>query len=209
MIDAWFDSGSMPYAQWHYPFEHEAEFEAHFPADFICEGVDQTRGWFYSLLAIATAVFDSPAYRNVVVNELVLDAEGQKMSKSRGNVVESVGGDRASSAPTRCGSTCWRRARSGCPSGSTARTIPEVAGGFLNTLRNTYRFFALYAGDWTPGAGAAGGRARSLDRWLLARLDAAGGRRCTAAWDGYDVTDGRPGDRWISWWTTCRTGTCG
>ena len=88
VIDTWFDSGSMPYAQWHYPFEHEAEFKAHFPADFICEGVDQTRGWFYSLLAIATTAFDSPAYRNVIVNELVLDAEGQKMSKSRGNVVD-------------------------------------------------------------------------------------------------------------------------
>ncbi|HZB28507.1 MAG TPA: isoleucine--tRNA ligase, partial [Gemmatimonadales bacterium] len=88
VIDTWFDSGAMPYAQWHYPFEHEAEFRRHFPADFICEGVDQTRGWFYSLLAIAVAAFDSPAYRHVVVNELVLDAEGQNMSKSKGNVVD-------------------------------------------------------------------------------------------------------------------------
>jgi len=87
VIDTWFDSGSMPYAQWHYPFEHEAEFRAHFPADFICEGVDQTRGWFYSLLAIATTAFDSLAYKHVIVNELVLDAQGQKMSKSKGNVV--------------------------------------------------------------------------------------------------------------------------
>ena len=87
VIDTWFDSGAMPYAQWHYPFEHEAEFKAHFPADFICEGVDQTRGWFYSLLAIATTAFDATAYRHVIVNELVLDPDGQKMSKSRGNVV--------------------------------------------------------------------------------------------------------------------------
>ena len=94
VIDTWFDSGAMPYAQWHYPFEHEAEFQAHFPADFICEGVDQTRGWFYSLLAIATTAFDALPYRHVIVNELVLDAEGQKMSKSRGNVVESMGDDR-------------------------------------------------------------------------------------------------------------------
>src|SRR2546422_526051 len=86
VIDAWFDSGAMPYAQWHYPFEHQADFKAHFPADFICEGVDQTRGWFYSLLAIAVGAFDAPAYKNVIVNELVLDAQGQKMSKSRGNV---------------------------------------------------------------------------------------------------------------------------
>ena len=88
VIDAWFDSGAMPYAQWHYPFENTEAFEQHFPADFICEGVDQTRGWFYSLLAIATTTRDSQAYRNVVVNELVLDADGQKMSKSKGNVVD-------------------------------------------------------------------------------------------------------------------------
>src|SRR5260370_1220259 len=87
VIDAWFDSGAMPYAQWHYPFAHQADFKAHFPADFICEGVDQTRGWFYSLLAIGVAAFDAPVYKNVIVNELVLDAQGQKMSKSRGNVV--------------------------------------------------------------------------------------------------------------------------
>src|SRR5438874_5770257 len=73
-------------SQWHHPFEHQADFKAHFPADFICEGVDQTRGWFYSLLAIGVAVFDSPVYKYVIVNELVLDAQGQKMSKSRGNV---------------------------------------------------------------------------------------------------------------------------
>src|SRR6267378_877073 len=87
VIDAWFDSGAMPYGQWHYPFEHQADFKGHFPADFICEGVDQTRGWFYSLLAIGVAVFDSPVYKHVIVNELVLDPQGQKMSKSRGNVV--------------------------------------------------------------------------------------------------------------------------
>src|SRR5437762_2893660 len=87
VIDAWFDSGAMPYAQWHYPFEHQADFKAHFPADFICEGVDQTRGWFYSLLAIGVAAFDSVVYKQVIVNELVLDAQGQKMSKSRGNVI--------------------------------------------------------------------------------------------------------------------------
>jgi len=87
VIDAWFDSGAMPYAQWHYPFAHQADFKAHFPADFICEGVDQTRGWFYSLLAIGVSVLDSIVYKHVIVNELVLDAQGQKMSKSKGNVV--------------------------------------------------------------------------------------------------------------------------
>src|SRR5512135_2387872 len=88
VIDIWLDSGAMPYAQWHYPFEHQAEFASHFPADYICEGIDQTRGWFYSLLAIATAVFDRAPYRHVIVNELVFDARGQKMSKSRGNAVD-------------------------------------------------------------------------------------------------------------------------
>src|SRR5437773_624584 len=90
VIDAWFDSGAMPYAQWHYPFAHQADFKAHFPADFICEGVDQTRGWFYSLLAIGVTAFDALVYKNVIVNELVLDAQGQKMSKSRGDVVGEV-----------------------------------------------------------------------------------------------------------------------
>jgi len=87
VIDVWFDSGAMPYAQWHYPFDHEEEFENHFPADFICEGLDQTRGWFYSLLAISTMLGRGPAFRNCLVNDLVLDAEGQKMSKSKGNTV--------------------------------------------------------------------------------------------------------------------------
>ena len=88
VIDCWFDSGSMPYAQWHYPFEHKDDFDQLFPADFICEGIDQTRGWFYSLLAISTFLFDQPAFKTVMVNDLVLDKNGQKMSKSRGNAVD-------------------------------------------------------------------------------------------------------------------------
>ncbi|HET7313015.1 isoleucine--tRNA ligase, partial [Salinisphaera sp.] len=88
IIDVWFDSGAMPFAQWHYPFENKEIFEANFPADFICEGVDQTRGWFYSLHAIGTLVKDSPAYKNVIVNGLLLDANGEKMSKSKGNTVD-------------------------------------------------------------------------------------------------------------------------
>src|SRR2546428_7342549 len=86
VIDAWFDSGAMPYAQGHYPFERQADFKAHFPADFICEGVDQTRGWFYSLLAIAVGGFDAPAYKNPIVNERGLDSDGQKKWKIRVNV---------------------------------------------------------------------------------------------------------------------------
>ena len=88
LIDVWFDSGSMPYAQWHYPFENKEIFERNFPANFIAEGVDQTRGWFYTLHAIATMVFDSVAFKNVVSNGLVLDKNGQKMSKRLGNAVD-------------------------------------------------------------------------------------------------------------------------
>ena len=186
VIDTWFDSGSMPYAQWHYPFEHEAEFKAHFPADFICEGVDQTRGWFYSLLAIATTVFDSPAYRNVVVNELVLDAEGQKMSKTKGNVADPWAAIREFGADTvrlylLASSQVW------APRRFDAKGIAEQ-GAFLNTLKQTYRFFSLYAGGWTPGAGAEAPRS-TLDRWVLARLDGLV-EEVTAAWEGYQVTEG-------------------
>ena len=87
VMDCWFDSGAMPFAQWHYPFENKENFDKLFPADFICEGIDQTRGWFYSLMAIATFIMGKAPYRNVLVNDLVLDKEGKKMSKSRGNTV--------------------------------------------------------------------------------------------------------------------------
>jgi isoleucyl-tRNA synthetase len=188
VIDTWFDSGSMPYAQWHYPFEHQAEFTAHFPADFICEGVDQTRGWFYSLLAIATAAFDDLAYKHVIVNELVLDPEGQKMSKSRGNVVDPWQMIREFGADTirvylLASSQVW------LPKRFDRRTIPEVAGGFFNTLRNTYGFFSLYAGDWRPTNAPPLSRRTQLDRWLLSRLDATV-EAVTGHWSGYDVTAG-------------------
>ena len=185
VIDTWFDSGSMPYAQWHYPFEHEAEFRAHFPADYICEGVDQTRGWFYSLLAIATTAFDSPAYRNVIVNELVLDADGQKMSKSKGNVVdpwEVLGEFGADTVRVYllASSQVW------LPKRFDRRTIPQVAGGFFNTLRNSYEFFRQYAGDMLPGSS---GTPTLADRWILSRL-AATVATVRTAWSAYDVTAG-------------------
>src|SRR5206468_11699777 len=88
VIDTWYDSGAMPFAQFHYPFEGKAEFEERFPADYICEAIDQTRGWFYSLLAVSTLAFDRSSYRNCVCLGLILDPEGQKMSKSKGNVVD-------------------------------------------------------------------------------------------------------------------------
>ena len=190
VIDAWFDSGAMPYAQWHYPFDHQADFKAHFPADFICEGVDQTRGWFYSLLAIGVAGFDATVFKNVIVNELVLDAQGQKMSKSRGNVVnpweviEEYGAD-AVRLYLLGQSQVW------LPKRFDRRQVPDVAGGFLNTLRHTYNFFAQYAGDWQPGSdGTAGGAGRApTDRWILARLDEVVATT-REAWNDYDVTAG-------------------
>ncbi|MFN0181360.1 MAG: isoleucine--tRNA ligase [Gemmatimonadales bacterium] len=184
VIDTWFDSGSMPYAQWHYPFEGKEEFAGHFPADFICEGVDQTRGWFYSLLAIATTVFDQIPYRNVVVNDMVLDAAGQKMSKTRGNTVdpwEAVGQFGADQVRLYllASSQVW------VPKPFDRAAIPDTVGGFFNTLRNTYSFLALYS---TPDATDGLGRTL-LDRWIRDRL-AATVRAVTAAWHGYDATTG-------------------
>jgi isoleucyl-tRNA synthetase len=188
VIDTWFDSGAMPYAQWHYPFEHDAEFTEHFPADFICEGVDQTRGWFYSLLAIATTAFDSLAYRHVVVNELVLDAEGQKMSKSKGNVVDPWAMIEQFGADTirlylLASSQVW------LPKRFDPRTIPEVAGKFFNALRNSYTFFAGYAGAWSPSQTPSLGERPLVDRWLRSRLDATV-ESVSQAWMRYDVTAG-------------------
>ena len=184
VIDAWFDSGSMPYAQWHWPFEQEDQFRRHFPADFICEGVDQTRGWFYSLLAIAAGVFEQNSYRNVVVNELILDAEGQKMSKSRGNVVDPNEVLREFGADTirlylLASSEVWK------PKRFDRRTISEAAGGFLNTLRNTYNFYSLYA----VGAGAVSSDLQPLDRWIRAALQATV-NEVLDAWDNYQITAG-------------------
>jgi isoleucyl-tRNA synthetase len=192
VIDTWFDSGAMPFAQWHYPFENQDQFARHFPADFICEGVDQTRGWFYSLLAIATAAYDAVPYRHVVVNELVLDAAGQKMSKSRGNVVDPMGVVREVGADAvrlylLASSEVWR------PKRFDPAALREVAGGFLNTLRHTYTFYALYAaavpesrppersGDEDAGA--------LLDRWLLGALQRTV-NTVVRAWEEYEITEG-------------------
>src|SRR2546426_2343020 len=191
VIDAWFDSGSMPYAQWHYPFEHQADFQAHFPADYICEGVDQTRGWFYSLLAIGVTAFDAQVYKHVIVNDHLLDAHGLKMAKSRGNVVDpwKVVGEHGADAVRLyliSQSQVW------LPKRFDERQIPEVAGGFLNTLRSTYDFFRRYAQDWNPPAeedATPASERPAADRWLLARLDevVASVRQ---SWSSYDVTTG-------------------
>jgi isoleucyl-tRNA synthetase len=172
VVDVWFDSGAMPYAQWHYPFENETLFQRHFPADFICEGVDQTRGWFYSLMAISSMLDFGPAFRHVVVNDLVLDADGQKMSKSRGNVVdpwEAIGSFGADAIRWYflTGSQPWIAKR------FDPAALGEAARRVFDTLANTYRFYALYANleSWTPAADDPPVAARNvMDRWILSRL---------------------------------------
>lgn len=172
VIDVWFDSGSMPYAQWHYPFENKEVFAENFPADFICEGVDQTRGWFYSLLAISTLLFDKPAFKNIVVNELILDKDGQKMSKSKGNVVvpeeviSKYGVD-----PLRwyfvTVSAPW------VPKRFDVEGILEVYRKFYDTLFNTYSFYALYANIdnyKAPTKEIPFDQRPEIDRWILSLL---------------------------------------
>ncbi len=189
VIDVWFDSGAMPYAQWHYPFEHEAEFEDHFPADFICEGLDQTRGWFYSLLAISTMLGRGPSFKSCLVNDLVLDSEGQKMSKSKGNIVnpwDAVGEHGADAVRWYfiTSSNPW------LPKRYDPEGVSEAARKFFDTLFNTYRFFTLYASveGWSPSDADPSPADRPLlDRWLLARLDTVVGQ-VGAALDGYDLT---------------------
>ncbi len=150
VLDAWFDSGAMPAAQWHYPFENAELFERRFPADFICEAIDQTRGWFYSLLAVNTLVFDRAPYRDVVCLALLLDQDGQKMSKTRGNVVDpwSVLTTRGADALR------WNFAFASSPwtpKRVYLENIDETTNRFLVTLWNTYAFFVTYANldGWT------------------------------------------------------------
>ena len=190
VIDAWFDSGSMPFAQWHFPFENREKFERYYPADFIAEGIDQTRGWFYSLLAIATglgdalpnnllaheahtpAVGDTAPYRTVVVNDLVLDAEGQKMSKRLGNIIEPgsviprYGADAVRLFLT-TSSQIWT------PRRFDEAGIRDTAGRFLLTFKNVYTgIFAEYANfGWRPTEKDPAPADRPLiDRWVLSRL---------------------------------------
>ena len=189
VIDAWFDSGSMPVAQWHYPFENEELFRRRFPADFICEAIDQTRGWFYSLMAISTLLFGKSSYRNVVCLGHILDRDGQKMSKSKGNVVEpwqvldKQGAD-AFRWYLFTVSSPWY------PRRFFPEAIEEVVRKFLLTLWNTYSFFVVYAN--IDGFDPADHRLPEanrplLDRWLIASRERLIGR-VRRGLDNYDVT---------------------
>ena len=191
LIDVWFDSGAMPYAQWHYPFENKEKVEggSHFPADYIAEGVDQTRGWFYTLHAISTLVFDDLSYKNVISNGLVLDKNGQKMSKRLGNAVdpfETI--DRYGADATR-----WYMISNANPWDNLkfdTEGIGEVQRKFFGTLHNTYSFFSLYAnidGFKNEEADIPLEERSELDRWILSELNSLIGN-VDAYYEDYEPT---------------------
>ena len=173
VIDCWFDTGGMPYAQYHWPFENKEVFEAQFPAEFICEGIDQTRGWFYSLVAISTFMSHEPSFKNVMVSELVVDETGQKMSKSRGNVVDSW----ALMAKTGADPLRWYLYASSpiwLPKRFNEEQVVEVARKLLGTLRNVHSFFTLYANidGFDPRVhGIPVAERTTMDRWLISRMN--------------------------------------
>ncbi len=188
VIDTWFDSGLMHTAQWHYPFENKDKFNQQFPADFICEGQDQTRGWFYTLHVTSTLLYGEPSFKNVIVTGLGLDSEGKAMSKSRGNVldpwmlIDKYGADSvrwylfSSSAP-------WKTRK------LSEEGMQEALYKFLNTVQNAYNFFALYAGidDFDPQKHALREKEREpIDRWIISRLNTTI-KKATQYMDKYDV----------------------
>lgn len=197
LIDVWFDSGSMPVAQWHYPFENKVLFKKQFPADFICEAVDQTRGWFYSLHAISTLLFEEKCYRNVICLGLILDGEGQKMSKSKGNVADPWDVLNAHGADA----MRWYL-YTASPPGQERRfssdLVSEVVRTFMLTLWNTYSFFVTYANldGWQPQPDAKVDYS-SLDKWLRAELHLLI-RNVTESLETYDVLGAtRPIERFV------------
>jgi len=174
VIDVWFDSGAMPFAQFHYPFENQELFEKSFPADFIAEGVDQTRGWFYTLHNIATAIFNKPAFKNIVVNELILDKKGEKMSKSKGNVIDPFEVMEKYSADA----VRWYLLVNNPPWKATLFNEEDIEksilSDFFRSLTNSYSFFALYANidKYTGDEPEIPIQERlEIDRWIISRLN--------------------------------------
>lgn len=190
LIDVWFDSGAMPYAQWHYPFENEEIFKANYPADYIAEGVDQTRGWFFTLHAIAVMLFDNVAFKNVIANGLVLDKNGNKMSKRLGNAVDpfktlkEYGPD----------ALRWYMLSNANPWDNlkfNLEGVAEVQRRFFGTLQNTYNFFALYANldafTYDPAKTVAVSERPELDRWIVSKLQSLI-KEVESSMDNYDAT---------------------
>ena len=190
LIDVWFDSGAMPYAQWHWPFENEQTFRTNFPADFIAEGVDQTRGWFFTLHVLGVALFDSVAYKNVVSNGLLLDKNGVKMSKRLGNIVEPFETIEKYSADA----TRWYMIRNSDPWDNLKfdiKGIEEITRAHFGTLYNTYGFFALYANidkfqvnrnNLIPIT-----ERTELDRWIISKLQSLV-KEVTGYYEDYEPT---------------------
>lgn len=189
LIDVWFDSGAMPFAQYHYPFENKEWFENNFPADFISEGIDQTRGWFYTLHAIATMLFENVAFKNLIVTELILDKQGQKMSKSKGNTVDPfLLFDKYGADATRwylvTNSPPWR------PTLFDEEGLVEVQRKFFGTLLNTFSFFSLYANidGFTHKEKLIPYEERpEIDRWIISKLNSVV-KEYEKYMDAYDVT---------------------
>jgi isoleucyl-tRNA synthetase len=187
VIDCWFDSGAMPYAQWHYPFENKNVFASSFPADFICEAIDQTRGWFYTLHAIATMVSDEVAYKNVICLGLIVDQDGKKMSKSLGNIINpydvfnAVGAD----------ALRWHftaRVAPDIQKRVSVEIIADVASSFINTFWNTYAFFVMYAriDGFDRTVEVPYDERPEIDRWILSLLEQTIAT-ATEALDDYDA----------------------
>ena len=190
LIDVWFDSGAMPYAQWHYPFENQDIFQANYPADYIAEGVDQTRGWFFTLHAIAGMLFDSVAFKNVIANGLVLDKNGNKMSKRLGNAIDpfktlkEYGPD----------ALRWYMLSNANPWDNLKFNLDgvvEVQRRFFGTLQNTYNFFALYANldafVYDTNASIPVAKRAELDQWIISKLQSLIAE-VEGAMDNYDAT---------------------
>ncbi|PID82830.1 MAG: isoleucine--tRNA ligase [Clostridiales bacterium] len=189
VVDCWFDSGAMPFAQHHYPFENSEHFDKLFPANFICEGIDQTRGWFYSLLAISTFVMGVSPYKNVLVNDLILDKDGKKMSKSRGNIVDPfrLFDDYGADATRWClyySSPAWQ------PTKFDEAQLRELNSKFFGTLKNSYTFFSLYANtdklDVNNFDIPVEKRAE-IDRWIISKLNKVI-KNVVENFEAYDMT---------------------